>query len=179
MSDRHDNIGIDGFAAEVAKAAGAKMLIDAGDDTSSGQSWEVFSINSLRQHFKDFKVVAVAGNHDAGGHVEDAMRKNGFTVLDSKPVEVEGIRFLGDSDPTRTGLGSADSPGDETIARAVGAARGHRLRPARRQADLDVRGARPVVVRRHRRAGLRDTAAVRVICIARSGPRARWSTIAR
>nr|WP_202892370.1 metallophosphoesterase family protein [Kribbella shirazensis] len=116
VSDRHDNIGIDGFAAEVAKVGGAKVLIDAGDDTSAGQSWEAFSINSLRQHFKDLKVVAVAGNHDAGGHVENVMRKSGFTVLDSKPVEVEGIRFLGDSDPTKTGLGSADRPGDETIA---------------------------------------------------------------
>ncbi|MFI6826032.1 metallophosphoesterase [Kribbella sp. NPDC050241] len=116
VSDRHDNIGIDRFAAEVGKVAGAKLLIDAGDDSSSGQSWEVFSINSLRQHFKGLKVVAVAGNHDAGGHIEDSMRKNGFTVLDSKPVEVEGIRFLGDSDPTRTGLGSADTPGDETTA---------------------------------------------------------------
>jgi predicted phosphodiesterase len=114
VSDRHDNIGIDGFAAEVAKTGGAKLLIDAGDDTSSGQTWEAFSINSLKQHFKNLKVVAVAGNHDAGGHVEDTMRKSGFTVLDSKPVEVEGIRFLGDSDPTKTGLGSADSPGDET-----------------------------------------------------------------
>lgn len=114
VSDRHDNIGMDPFAAEVGKVAGAKILIDAGDDSSSGQAWEVFSINSLAQHFKDLKVVAVAGNHDAGGHIEDAMRKNKFTVLDSKPVEVEGIRFLGDSDPTRTGLGSADSPGDET-----------------------------------------------------------------
>jgi predicted phosphodiesterase len=116
VSDRHDNIGMDPFAAEVGKVAGAKLLIDAGDDSSSGQSWEVFSIHSLRQHFKDMKVVAVAGNHDAGGHIEDAMRKNGFTVLDSKPIEVEGIRFLGDSDPTKTGLGSADSPGNETIA---------------------------------------------------------------
>ncbi len=116
VSDRHDNIGMDPFAAEVGKVAGAKVLIDAGDDSSSGQSWEVFSINSLAQHFRDFKVVAVAGNHDAGGHIEDAMRKNKFTVLDSKPVEVEGIRFLGDSDPTRTGLGSADTAGDETTA---------------------------------------------------------------
>ncbi|MDX2969666.1 metallophosphoesterase [Kribbella solani] len=115
VNDRHDNIGMDPFAAAVAKAAGAKLLIDAGDDTSSGQEWELFSINSLRQHFKDFKVVAVAGNHDAGGHVKDAMRKSGFTVLDSKPVEVDGIRFLGDSDPTKTGLGSADQPGDETV----------------------------------------------------------------
>ena len=116
VSDRHDNIGMDPFAAEVGKVAGAKVLIDAGDDSSSGQSWEVFSINSLAQHFKDLKVVAVAGNHDAGGLIEDAMRKNNFTVLDSKPVEVEGIRFLGDSDPTRTGLGSADTPGEETTA---------------------------------------------------------------
>ena len=116
VSDRHDNIGMDPFAAEVGKVAGAKVLIDAGDDSSSGQSWEGFSINSLAQHFKDLKVVAVAGNHDAGGYIEDAMRKNKFTVLDSKPVEVEGIRFLGDSDPTRTGLGSADTPGDETTA---------------------------------------------------------------
>jgi hypothetical protein len=116
VSDRHDNIGMDPFAAEVAKIAGAKVLIDAGDDSSSGQSWEVFSINSLAQHFKDLKVVSVAGNHDAGGFIEDAMRKNKFTVLDSKPVEVEGIRFLGDSDPTKTGLGSADIPGDETTS---------------------------------------------------------------
>jgi hypothetical protein len=114
VSDRHDNIGMDPFAAEVGRIAGAKVLIDAGDDSSSGQAWEVFSINSLAQHFKDFKVVSVAGNHDAGGFIEEAMRKNKFTVLDSKPVEVDGIRFLGDSDPTKTGLGSADTPGDET-----------------------------------------------------------------
>lgn len=115
VSDRHDNIGMDPFAAEVAKVAGAKVLIDAGDDTSSGQAWEAFSINSLAQHFRDLKVVAVAGNHDGGGLVEKAMKQNNFTVLDSKPVEVEGIRFLGDSDPTRTGLGSSDRPGEETV----------------------------------------------------------------
>jgi Icc-related predicted phosphoesterase len=115
VNDRHDNIGMDPFAAEVAKVARAKLVIDAGDDSSSGQSWEVFSINSLAQHFRDLKVVAVAGNHDAGGFIENAMRKNKFIVLDSKPVDVEGIRFLGDSDPTKTGLGSASIPGDETV----------------------------------------------------------------
>ncbi|MDX6238392.1 MAG: hypothetical protein QOG10_3207 [Kribbellaceae bacterium] len=114
VNDRHDNIGMDPFAAEVARVARAKVLIDAGDDSSSGQSWEVFSINSLAQHFRDLKVVSVAGNHDAGGFIENAMRKNNFIVLDSKPVDVEGIRFFGDSDPTRTGLGSASTPGKET-----------------------------------------------------------------
>jgi hypothetical protein len=115
VNDRHDNIGMDPFAAEVAKVARAKVLIDAGDDSSSGQSWEVFSINSLAQHFHDLTVVSVAGNHDAGGFIENAMRKNKFIVLDSKPVDVEGIRFLGDSDPTKTGLGSASIPGAETV----------------------------------------------------------------
>lgn len=115
LSDRHDNIGMDPVVADLAKAAGAKLVIDAGDDTSTGQRWEAFSINSLAEHFKDFKIVSVAGNHDAGGYVEDAMRKHGFTVLDSKPVDVEGIRFLGDSDPTSTGLGAADTPGEETV----------------------------------------------------------------
>jgi Icc-related predicted phosphoesterase len=115
VNDRHDNIGMDPFAAELAKVARAKLVIDAGDDSSSGQSWETFSINSLAQHFHDLKVVAVAGNHDAGGFIENAMRKNKFIVLDSKPVDVEGIRFLGDSDPTKTGLGSASIPGDETV----------------------------------------------------------------
>jgi predicted phosphodiesterase len=116
LSDRHDNIGMDPVVAELAHLAEVKLIIDAGDDTSSGQRWEAFSINSLAEHFKDYKIVSVAGNHDAGGHVEDAMRKHGFTVLDSKPVDVEGIRFLGDSDPTSTGLGAADTPGDETTA---------------------------------------------------------------
>lgn len=116
LSDRHDNIGMDPVVSELAHVAGADLVIDAGDDTSTGQRWEAFSINSLGEHFKDFKVVAVAGNHDAGGFVEDDMRKHGFTVLDSKPVDVDGIRFLGDSDPTSTGLGSADTPGEETVA---------------------------------------------------------------
>jgi predicted phosphodiesterase len=116
LSDRHDNIGMDPVVARLAERAGVKLVIDAGDDSSSGQRWEAFTINSLAEHFKDYKIVAVAGNHDAGGYIEDTMRQRGFTVLDSKPVVVEGIRFLGDSDPTSTGLGSADKPGKETVA---------------------------------------------------------------
>ncbi|MFC0625194.1 metallophosphoesterase family protein [Kribbella deserti] len=116
VSDRHNNIGMDPVIGEVARVARAKVLIDAGDDTSAGERWEAFSINSLAQQFRDLKVVAVAGNHDAGGYVTSAMKANGFTVLEGKPVEVEGIRFLGDNDPTSTGLGSSDTPGKETVA---------------------------------------------------------------
>ncbi|MFI5429932.1 hypothetical protein [Aeromicrobium sp. UC242_57] len=58
------------------------MLIDLGDDTSNGASWETFSLNSLASEFKGFDVVSVAGNHDTGDTVADQMRDKGFTVLD-------------------------------------------------------------------------------------------------
>ena len=38
VSDRHDNIGMDGVARAIADAGGATAVFDAGDDTSTGQS---------------------------------------------------------------------------------------------------------------------------------------------
>lgn len=104
VSDRHDNIGMDPVVAAVARAAGAEILIDAGDDTSTGGQWEAFSINSLERAFEDFDKVAVAGNHDKGPFVVGALEDAGFEVLDGEPVDVDGIRFLGDSDPRSSGL---------------------------------------------------------------------------
>ena len=104
VTDRHDNIGMDPVARAIADRAGARMLIDLGDDTSNGGSWETFSINSLAREFRDFEVVAIAGNHDTGPTVRQQMEDKGFTVLDGKPVTVDGIRFLGGSDPRSSGL---------------------------------------------------------------------------
>lgn len=101
VTDRHDNIGMDPVARRIADQAQAELLIDLGDDTSQGGEWENFSINSLAREFDGFDVVAVGGNHDADPTVEQ-MRKNGFTVLDAKPVEVGGVRFLGETDPRGT-----------------------------------------------------------------------------
>lgn len=113
VSDRHDNIGMDPVVADVARAAGAEVLIDAGDDTSTGGAWEEFSINSLERAFEDFEKVAVAGNHDTGTFVAEALEEAGFEVLDGEPTDVAGIRFLGDSDPRSSGLtaGYADESG--------------------------------------------------------------------
>ena len=61
VSDRHDNIGMDPIHRAVGDAAGATILIDAGDDTSAGQRWEEFSLRSLNEQFKGYTVVAVAG----------------------------------------------------------------------------------------------------------------------
>lgn len=104
VTDRHDNIGMDPVARAIADQAQATMLIDLGDDTSTGAAWESFSINSLAREFRDFDVVAVAGNHDTGASVVKQMKDKDFTVLGGEPVEVGGVRFLGSSDPRSSGL---------------------------------------------------------------------------
>jgi predicted phosphodiesterase len=118
VTDRHDNIGMDPVARAIADRAGARTLIDLGDDTSNGGSWETFSINSLAREFRDFDIVSVAGNHDTGLTVRQEMKDKGFTVLDGKPVTVGGIRFLGSSDPRSSGLtaGYSGSASDNSIA---------------------------------------------------------------
>ena len=113
VSDRHDNIGMDPVAHAVAVRAEAELLIDLGDDTSNGGSWETFSINSLARKFRGMPIVAVAGNHDQGSSVTETMRDRGFRVLSGRPVNVGGIRFLGSSDPRSSGL-VAGYTGDES-----------------------------------------------------------------
>ena len=113
VTDRHDNIGMDPVARAVALRARAKLLIDLGDDTSNGGSWETFSINSLAREFRGFRIVAVAGNHDQGSSVTESMKDRGFRVLAGRPVTVGGIRFLGSSDPRSSGF-IAGYDGDES-----------------------------------------------------------------
>ena len=113
VTDRHDNIGMDPVARAIAEQAQSTMLIDLGDDTSSGQSWETFSLNSLAREFEGFDIVSVAGNHDTGPTIRKQMEDKGFTVLGGEPVTVDGIRFLGSSDPRSSGL-TAGYDGDES-----------------------------------------------------------------
>ena len=116
VSDRHDNIGMDATVAAVAAAGDASFLIDAGDDTSSGASWETFSIDSLAEAADDMEVVAVPGNHDQGDTVGTRMKERGFTVLHGKPTQVAGIKFLGDADPRSSGYTPERRAGQETIS---------------------------------------------------------------
>jgi hypothetical protein len=107
ISDRHDNILMDPVAKAIGDAGGATMVIDAGDDTSSGESWEAFSINSLNETFKHYKYrVGIAGNHDEGPFVASHLKKLGWTMLDNKITEVNSISFLGGNDPRSSGLGN-------------------------------------------------------------------------
>lgn len=103
VTDRHNNIAVDPVARQLAENAEAELLINLGDDTSSGATWEEFSINSLVREFEGFDIVAVVGNHDSG-HIADHLKDHGAVVLEGEPVEVAGIRFLGDADPRSSGL---------------------------------------------------------------------------
>jgi predicted phosphodiesterase len=107
VTDRHDNIGMDGVARAIADAGGATAVFDAGDDTSSGQSWEAFSLDSVTNAFEGYERFAVAGNHDHGDFVTDYLDDLGWTMLDAEVVEGPGgATLLGVDDPRSSGLGS-------------------------------------------------------------------------
>jgi len=111
VSDRHDNIGMDRVARAVGDAAGAEAVFDAGDDTSTGSTWEAFSLDSLDAAFDDGPYAdsrwAVTGNHDHGSFVADYLADHGWKILDGETVDgPAGTRLLGVGDPRSSGLGS-------------------------------------------------------------------------
>lgn len=111
VSDRHDNIGMDAVARAVADRAGATAVLDAGDDTSTGRTWEAFSLDSLVAAFDDDtydeRRWAVAGNHDNGTFVSGHLADHGWTVLDGEVVDGPGGGpMLGVADPRSSGLGN-------------------------------------------------------------------------
>jgi hypothetical protein len=107
VSDRHDNIGMDRVARAIGDAAGATVVLDAGDDTSTGQPWEGFSLDSLHSAFEDWERFGVAGNHDHGPFVSTYLADLGWTMLDGETVDAPwGGTLLGVDDPRSSGLGS-------------------------------------------------------------------------
>ncbi|WP_439938266.1 metallophosphoesterase [Nocardia sp. N13] len=107
VSDRHDNIGMDRVARAIGEAAGASVVLDAGDDTSTGQPWEAFSLDSLAGTFDDWDRFGVTGNHDHGTFVGTYLADQGWTMLDGEVVDAPwGGTLLGVDDPRSSGLGS-------------------------------------------------------------------------
>jgi hypothetical protein len=107
VSDRHDNIGMDRVARAVGEAAGATVVLDAGDDTSTGQPWEAFSLDSLAATFAEWDRFGIAGNHDNGTFVRTYLADEGWTMLDGEVVDAPwGGTLLGVDDPRSSGLGN-------------------------------------------------------------------------
>ncbi|MGI8645555.1 MAG: metallophosphoesterase family protein [Nocardioides sp.] len=107
ISDRHDNVGMDRVARAVADRGGATAVLDAGDDTSTGQPWEAFSLDSVNETFDDSERYAVAGNHDNGPFVASYLDDLGWTMLAGETVEGPGgTTLIGVDDPRSSGLGN-------------------------------------------------------------------------
>lgn len=107
VSDRHDNIGMDRVTRAIGEAAGATVVLDAGDDTSTGQPWEAFSLDSLASAFEDWDRFGAVGNHDHGTFVSSYLADEGWTMLDGEAVDAPwGGTLLGVDDPRSSGLGS-------------------------------------------------------------------------
>ncbi|MEP6666918.1 MAG: metallophosphoesterase, partial [Nocardioidaceae bacterium] len=117
VADRHDNVGMDSVTRAIGDAGGATILFDAGDDTSTGEPWEAFSLDSLAKAYDDYDAkYAVAGNHDNGKFVGEYLGDLGFTVLTGDPVKgSDGIRLLGAPDPRSSNLGSGRTEGAISI----------------------------------------------------------------
>jgi len=107
VSDRHDNIGMDRVSRAIAEAGGATVVLDAGDDTSTGNSWEAFSLDSMNRTFEDFLRFSIAGNHDHGDFVSDYLADLGWNTFDGDVLRGPGgATILGADDPRSSGLGN-------------------------------------------------------------------------
>ncbi len=107
VSDRHDNIGMDRVARAIGDRAGATVVLDAGDDTSTGQPWEAFSLDSVSAAFDGYDRFSVLGNHDSGEFVADYLGGLGWDVLDGEVVDGPGgAPLIGLADPRSSGLGN-------------------------------------------------------------------------
>ncbi|GAB4012447.1 metallophosphoesterase [Nocardioides ultimimeridianus] len=108
VADRHDNTPMDAVARAIGDAGGATEVIDAGDDTSAGQTWETFSMDSLAETFSGMRHRwAVAGNHDHGTFVRSYLSSRGWTYFSDRVLDgPAGSRIFGADDPRSSGLGN-------------------------------------------------------------------------
>ena len=116
VSDLHCNVGMAEVIATAVRLSGATVLLDGGDTVMSGTSVESYCVNAFAGAIPDeIPIVVSTGNHDSLT-TADQMRDAGYHVLDGSVVEFDGIRILGDTDPTLTAVGEGTRPErDESV----------------------------------------------------------------
>jgi hypothetical protein len=113
---------MDRVARAIGDAGGATAVLDAGDDTSTGQAWETFSLDSLAATFDDLDRWVAVGNHDNGGYVRDYLSDHGWHVATGKVVKGPGgSTLLALDDPRSSGLGRWRDPVSGTLAQSADA----------------------------------------------------------
>ncbi|MGM0385110.1 MAG: metallophosphoesterase family protein [Actinomycetota bacterium] len=115
VSDLHCNVSMGRVVAALVGVSGAELILNGGDTVVSGTAAEAFCVNAFAEEFA-VPVVVADGNHDS---VVTARQEEsaGWTVLRGQPIEMAGLRILGDTDPTLTAIGAGTvSERDETVA---------------------------------------------------------------
>ena len=119
VSDLHCNVGMARVIRAAVELSGARIVLNAGDTTINGTAVEQYCVTAFAAALPDGVTMVVSdGNHDSAD-TADHERRAGARVLDGETIEVEGIRVLGDGDPsaTRIGIGTVLS-GQETVGQA-------------------------------------------------------------
>ncbi|GAA1642491.1 metallophosphoesterase family protein [Georgenia ruanii] len=118
VSDLHCNVGMARVIGTAMEQTGAQVLLDGGDTVMSGTSVESYCVNAFARAVpRGTPVVVSTGNHDSATTAKQE-REAGRTVLAGEVIEVEGVRILGDTDPTLTAVGAGGTrpERDETIS---------------------------------------------------------------
>ena len=116
VTDLHCNIGMADVIGAAVSESGADLIINGGDTVMAGTSVESYCIKAFADGFgDDVPVVFSDGNHDSRTTTEEEVAA-GWIPLLGDPVEVAGLRFLGDTDPTLSSLGvPTRQTRDETV----------------------------------------------------------------
>ncbi|WP_342668439.1 metallophosphoesterase, partial [Actinotalea ferrariae] len=120
VADLHCNVGMARVIRAVVEESGAEVVLNAGDTTMNGTTVETYCVTAFEQALPGGVTTVVAdGNHDSA-EIAAHERSLGWVVLDGQPVDVAGLRILGDADvrTTRVGVGTRQS-GEETIGDAA------------------------------------------------------------
>ena len=125
------------WSARSPTRAGATVVLDAGDDTSTGEAWESFSLDSLDSAFDGYDSrVAISGNHDNGTFVNRYLASRGLD-----PPRRRGRHAVRRRAAHRRRRPALQRPGQlarregADLRRGQGADRRRRLRPTTRRAS--------------------------------------------
>jgi predicted phosphodiesterase len=117
--------------AGVAHQYDVDVVVDSGDITDHGSSAENRYLEGVRRVGAPY--VWVRGNHDSMATQRAMQKIPGVVVLNGKPVNVAGIRFLGAGDPRFTPDNSRSDPAEDAVT-----AQAHALADvARRDGNVD------------------------------------------
>ena len=97
----------------------ASFVATLGDDTSSGKSWEAFSLRSFTTNFKDMTRIAVGGNHDNGEFVIDHLDETGSITPNGELQEIEGITIAMRNDPRKSDFTPEKREGELSYSEAT------------------------------------------------------------